>query len=461
MAAKFASFLKTNENLEIPQAGDLATDVVVRPVISSGEPVVLEPVLMPAGAPVEPIVIDPVAEPVQEPIVSSVTPEPTGKPIEVVGEGALDVDDNIPLEMEDIPGADEADEVEAEAELETEVTEIAELNKGLDLATDGISRIEELKDMTEDAIKTDGGLSETEAGVIEVTHESIMSALDMSHRRGKGSKNPVSTMESYRQPKTKLTASMVTMEKLSESVNQLKSQVSDGIRKFIEMITGMVSRFIKETFTMQGQAKKFLAQAKAIPDNATPKNSYLQGSAVKVTVDSQANYRTAITLVGEAEKMVSICENVAREASRRMDGSKNPVSAYGGDSGNEVTAGLTKLEGIRTVNGGKLALTRMGYVDAEGESPAKQATAPTRAQVLEVVEAVVAASERMKRSAEDLNRAFSSIDVSVSGKMSGYLRDTLSRLANIASVSSRRNLVAALSFAKQGAGNLEAPKSAK
>lgn len=427
--------------------------------IPTGEPAApaAEPEPIPGGQAPEPAAALPVDPPAAEPVVEEPPAPAATEPTEVIGTTNIEGGTDTPLETgtdEEIAAAadEEVGEIEAEAADESAATEMTELNQGMDTAFDAVDRIEELRDVAADAIENDGGLTETEAGVIEATHESLMKSLGMSHRETKFSVSPVVTMEHYSSPRTKLSASMVTMEKLSDSVSQLKTHISDGFKKFIEMLKASIKRYVEETFTLRGQAQKLLSSVNAMPADAKPAQAQLSGSAVAVTVKGTANVNSALALVAASEKMVAIGAKGAADIAQRMKTSTNIGEAMmDGDTMRE----MGELEGLPTANGGVLTLGG-GTGSSIDEAPAQSAQAPTREQVVGLLNAIVKAVDSSKAHAENLTRALDSMTATDQSPAAKAARAPLTRLGNVASVTARRNLVAALGFAKHGASNLKA-----
>lgn len=257
--------------------------------------------------------IEPIPAPMGEPLPVDTSAEPEGESAIDPNEPVFPVDDPVAI-------------IEDEAEQEVAEKELDVVGEEIDAAGCAIERLEEMKDLTEEAIKEDGGLTETEAEVIEITHESIMAALDMSHRRTKKSASPVVTMEHYSNPRTKLTASMVTMEKLGDSVELVKGKVKEGLRKFAQMVKDMLKRLLRNYDGYHRKATEVLKAAQALPSNAVPVESVLTSEdATAAGIGGTVNKNTARTLILETDKIGSSLGTMIRTIKPKLTQSDHDV----------------------------------------------------------------------------------------------------------------------------------------
>lgn len=431
----------------------------------------------PAGVAVEPPA-EPLAEPAAEPApVPEVAPvgepaagteppaaEPAPEPAEVVGIGSVEGGEDTPLftgSDEEIAEAadDEVVAVEDAAEAEAEAGEIGELNDGMDAAFDAVDRVEELKDVAADAIEKDGGLSETEAGIIEATHESVMSSLGMSHRNTKLSVNPVVTMEHYSSPRTKLSASMVTMEKLSDSVNQLKDHISDGWKKFIEMIKAALKRYIESTFTVKGIAEKKLQQLKSIDSSAMPTKPEVTGAAARgITVNGQASSQTATALLDAAAKMASL----AVEGGRRL----STTYGQGAEASDAVVGEISKqMAGLPRSGGRTFSLDPSNIGGGADGKTSDSAKAPSRGEIESHLTKIIQVSDAIKRNYDEMvalaDRLGSARASSEESTNDSNTRRSLTGLVNITGIAAAQNSNAVLAYCTAGMNNLKKPDTAK
>lgn len=301
------------------------------------------------------------------------------------------------------------DVAEGNVEMSKDAAELDNLDAAIVDAFDGIKAIEELKDLAEETMK-EGGMTPRVAKALEISHESIMSSLGMSHRKTTESKNPIVTMESFKSAQTRISGTIQTMENLQESINTVKQKVMAGLKQAIAMVMQFFGSLTKNRQAMEQHLNNLAGQVTAIGADAQKKAEQISGGAATISVNGQANAGTARTLLASAKSLLEGAMMLTVEI-----GKINPAQ---GDPAVMTNALSEKTQGLVSSLGNNNAFTKGRKLAAEGGllglveggGTAEQATAPSREEmtgllneakgVLQVLRSYEAGIKNLQRGAE-------------------------------------------------------------
>lgn len=129
-----------------------------------------------------------------------------------------------------------APEAEAMGEVEESHDEVIEADDAVEEAGETAETIEEVRGNIEEAAETEGGVSEPEARALEVAVEHMLVQLGMPKAKAK----VFPAMEGFKGRETRLQATRVALESISEKLHTLWKAIIANIQKVFEMVTAFI-----------------------------------------------------------------------------------------------------------------------------------------------------------------------------------------------------------------------------
>lgn len=202
-------------------------------------------------------------------------------------------------------------------ELQSEEGQIEGMDTGIEDAGVAAGQIDELTEVAEDSLAGEGeqvaegevgtegeGLSEGEASLIEISHESIMSAIGMPVERR------TYTPESFADKKSRREVTMEALEKLKESAGKVKEGVIKALKAAFEAVVGFVSKLLANRALMEKHLKNLEARISAAPEGAK-KAETIQAGASMLSLNGQANAGTAVKVLQGADQVLVTAKKIA------------------------------------------------------------------------------------------------------------------------------------------------------
>lgn len=196
------------------------------------------------------------------------------------------------------------DVAEGNVEVIEGVEEIDNMDTGIEDAFAAEKQVENLLDAAEETMK-DGGMSDKEAKLLEITHESIMASIGMSHRHTNMSKNPVVSMESYVSSQTRKSATMVTIESLKGSGATIIKNIVAALKAAVNTVANFVAGLMRNRAIMAKHLSNLEGKVKAIDTTKHQRaKETFKTAAQALSVDGKASYDTAMKVVKGATDLV-------------------------------------------------------------------------------------------------------------------------------------------------------------
>lgn len=212
------------------------------------------------------------------------------------------------------------------------------VDTSLESAFEAGDHVEELLEGAQ-ATLAEGGMSEKEAKLLEISHESIMSNLGMGHRSTGYSKSPVLTIESYGETQTKMASTVYTCESLKESAAKIYESLIIGLKAGLNIVVNFIVGLTKNRALMERHLKNLEVKAKALDDSQDPKEKTLNIRAAKaLSVNGVADSGTAMKILMSSNQLLNAGIQIAgavqqvanpTEASTAIKAALNSITASG------------------------------------------------------------------------------------------------------------------------------------
>ncbi len=280
-----------------------------------------------------------------------------------------------------------ADVAEGNADIIEGVGEIDNIATGIEDAFEAEDKIEDLLEAAEDTLK-DGGMSDKEAKLLEVSHESIMSTLGMGHRTTSFSKSPVCTLESYGSAMTRSSSTIYTIESLKDSVKSIANNIVAALKAALATVVNFIVGLLRNRALMEKHLKNLKAKVDKLDTTKFKMEKEEFGTAAgSLTVDGKASVATATEVITSAKKVVGAAVSISATLKAKADASpeeataavRSAVEAIGrhGDGYGSLTSGrhfkLEEKEGVISIS------------IAEGSARAEKIAAPTKQDMAALV----------------------------------------------------------------------------
>lgn len=201
------------------------------------------------------------------------------------------------------------DVAEGNAEVIKDVAEIDSTDTAIEDAFEAEDKIENLLDAAEETMK-EGGMSEKEAKLLEISHESIMSSIGMGHRHSGLTANPVLSQESYASAQTRGAATLATIESLKDSASKIGTGIISALKAALNAVVGFLLKLVRNRAVLEKHLTNLQKQVAAVKDETKKKDRITAGAAA-LTVGGEASVETAKKLLASADKMIDASSEIA------------------------------------------------------------------------------------------------------------------------------------------------------
>lgn len=218
-----------------------------------------------------------------------------------------------------------ADVAEGNAEVIKDAGELDNIDTGIEDAFEAQDKIEDLIEAAEETAQN-GGMSDKEAKLLEISHESIMSTLGMGHRTTGLSANPVASLESYASAQTRMPATLVTIESLKDSVKNLGGKIIAALKAALSTVVNFVVGLLRNRALMEKHLNNLKAQVEKLDTNKLKQaSSEFTTAAAALSVDGKASEETAHKVLDTARKLVA--GSITMSATMKTKADSTPAEA--------------------------------------------------------------------------------------------------------------------------------------
>lgn len=178
-----------------------------------------------------------------------------------------DLDEVVEEQREEVvePSEDElagtAPEAEAMSDVEAAHDEVVETDDAVEEASETADTIEQVRENVEEAAETEGGVSEPEARALDVAVEHMLVQLGLPRAKAK----VFPAMEGFKEKSTRLQATRVALESISDKLKTLWQAIITNIQKVWEAVVAFVKSVLagaKHLEVRAGIIKKLAARKK-------------------------------------------------------------------------------------------------------------------------------------------------------------------------------------------------------
>ncbi len=272
----------------------------------------------------------------------------------------LEEQQNLAAAEDDTVAAQTAAEVaEASADVNSDVDQIEKVDQGIEDAVGAQDKIGELTEIAEDSLVGEGeqveegelgekgdGLTEKEAALVEITHESIMQSLGFQVER------KVYTTESFSDKESRRDITIATIESLGEKAKAIGAGIVRALKAAVEMVVGFIAKIINNRALMERHLNN-LAKRVAEADNGPKKEAKIKAGASILSLDGAGSAASAERILDNAVQNVALSKKIAETLYNSK--TKDASSFFTGVM--EIGDGILKLpangKGVGIFGGGK------------------------------------------------------------------------------------------------------------
>jgi hypothetical protein len=295
----------------------------------------------------------------------------------------------------DVEAAETATQVaEATGDVTQDVAEIEAVDTGIDDAENAQDTIAELTGVAEASLAAEGeqvaegelgedgdGMTQTEASVVEITHESIMRSLGFEVERR------TYTPESFNDKKSSRQATMEALEGLKESAKKVGDGIMKALKAAFDMVVGFIAKIINNRALMERHLNN-LAKRVADAKEGPKKEAKLKAGATVLSLDGASNASTAVRVLEGTHH----CLDQARKIAEFLYQNKDKNEAFADDLTGLISALPTNGKGKGILGGGKAfevsednGSMKLAVIDAGPSS--EEIDAPSKTDMQKVIEA--------------------------------------------------------------------------
>lgn len=231
---------------------------------------------------------------------------------------SLEEQEMLATAQDDVGAAETATEVaEVSNEVGQDVAEIEAVDTGISDAEGAQDTIAELTGVAEASLAADGeqvpegevgqdgdGMTETEAAVVEITHESIMRSLGFQVER------KTYTPESFNDKKSSRQVTMEALEGLKDSAKKVGEGIMKALRAAFDMVVGFIAKLVNSRALMEKHLvnlTKRVAEAKEGPK----KEAKLKAGSTVLSLNGASDATTAVRVLEGLDHCLGIASKIA------------------------------------------------------------------------------------------------------------------------------------------------------
>lgn len=162
-------------------------------------------------------------------------------------------------------------------------------------------KISELTTIAEDSLNEDEGLSANETTIMEITHESIMRNLGLTH-------NTISyTAESFKDVDSRRVVTLEAISNLKESAKKIGDGIISALKVALNTVVNFLVGLLKNRTFMEKHLNNLMAKVKSVAGKQKARESF-EKSASALSVEGKADVNTAIVILKDSLKLIKISE---------------------------------------------------------------------------------------------------------------------------------------------------------
>lgn len=247
----------------------------------------------------------------------------------------------------------------------------------IDDAFEAGDKVAELTDVAEASLGEDGeggeGLTESEAAMVQITHESIMASIGMPFQR------KTYTAESFSSSSARRDTTVATIEGLMDSAKELGGKIVAALKAALSTVMNFIAGLLKNRALMDKHLVNLQAKVAALKEGKAKKDTLTAG-AKALSVGGKASPETAKVQLKNALQVVDACAKMA-EAMKSKELKPTAQGALSGLSKNGNGAGVLSNDRCIIFGDGE----EVKFELAQVAEPAKEIPAPTPAQMSELL----------------------------------------------------------------------------
>lgn len=194
------------------------------------------------------------------------------------------------------------DVAEGTTEMSKDIAEIDSIETAIDDAHAADGEIGELLEAAEESA-AQGGMSEREAKLMEISTEAIFSKLGLSHRAGL-SATPVASFESFKSNSTRMSATRYTIASLEEAKTSLWDKIVAVMKAAMNAIMSFLSGLLRNRALLERHLKNLQKAVSDIKVDKMKKETFGIAAAA-LTVDGKADAASAGKILDGVESLIT------------------------------------------------------------------------------------------------------------------------------------------------------------
>lgn len=215
------------------------------------------------------------------------------------------------------------------SDMQTEVTQIDGMDTGIDDAEQAQGQLTELQTVAEDSLTGEtetvaegevgeqgDGLTEGEAQLIEISHESIMAAIGMPVTRRKY------TPESFGNKNGRREVTMEALDGLKESAKKMSAGIVRALKAALDTVVGFIAKLVNNRALMAKHLKNLEGRLNEV-GNEGPKEAAFATGASTLSLNGKADAGTADDVLNAASQNLVIARKIADKLYQKKDAVSN------------------------------------------------------------------------------------------------------------------------------------------
>lgn len=294
------------------------------------------------------------------------------------------------------------DVADGNAEVIADTAEIDNIEVAIEDAMEAEDKIDTLLDAAEDTMK-EGGMSDKEAKLLEISVESIMSNLGMSHRNDTTGryKSPVSTLEHFAGD-GKGSATLLTIESLKEKAKTVGTTIVAALKAALNSVISFLVRLTKNRALLEKHLTNLQKYVGSIKSDEKKKDRFTTGAAA-LSIRGSASVATAKTILSHADKLITASVKISEAIGEKV-GTADAAKAI-----------ESAIEGIGPLSHGRELETTIGdnhvtVIFASGKKGAETIEAPTKGQMNELLTQALGVVRRLREYEKTQSKMKAAVD---------------------------------------------------
>ena len=252
----------------------------------------------------------------------------------------------------------QAEVMEADAEVDSDLGETSEMSSDIEDAEQGAEQLEEIKEVMERSVEEGEGLDENAAEIAEIAVEAICARL--GYRK---SSSIMPATEEFGSSKSRVAATRVAIESIGETVDKIWTAIKETLKNLWAKISQFAIGLIKNAEKQIKHLENLQDRAKGINGKATMEKNTIdsKGLARGFSINGKANLSTAEEIFTRTKTLLTHGNTFSDILASYTDKVKDAVKSNGFDNsiltnfGTATRNAMSKLDRASGVTGPKAA----------------------------------------------------------------------------------------------------------